>query len=171
MRHLPLLCLAAFLSTPSSFADERFDHRGSLGLVLESGAELKDLVTSSGESDRGPRLDFGLGGTMAIGHDGNELLFVARSTVGGTVIDWSGHFGYRSYFGPDRLRTFFDLDLSLHLTPVVTFGPRAGIGLQYELSSVLGAYFAVAAQLGFGGALRFNAEALVGLQLRSYLLE
>jgi hypothetical protein len=166
-----LLALCALLLAAPALADERFDHRGSLGLLLGAGAEQKDLITPSGFTDSGLRLDLDLGGTIAIGHDGNELLLVTRASLGGPVIDWSGFFGYRSYFGSDRVHTFFDLDLAMHFGPAITLGPRAGIGIQYELTSVVGAYANLGAQLGFGGAIRWDAELVIGVQLRSYLLE
>ena len=45
------------------------------------------------------------------------------------------------------------------------------LGLQYELASTLCVLAGLTADLGAGAGLRFTAEAFVGFQLRSYLLE
>ncbi|MBI3183900.1 MAG: hypothetical protein HYZ28_17320 [Myxococcales bacterium] len=142
-----------------------------MGLLLAGGVEHKESAISGRIFESGQRADVDLGGTIAIGHDGNELKAFGRASLGGPSIDWSLAAGYRGYFGHGRFKTFFDLDAAAHLTPQLTFGPRVGFGLQYELSPLAGIFTGLAAQLGFGGALRFDAELIVGLQFRSYLLE
>ena len=176
--------IAALLAASPSFAVERFDHRGAVGLLIGAEWVAKDSLPINGIRDEGikPGLDLGL--SRSIGVDGNELslslsvIFPLGCTpvVGGiynpcTVYDVALFGGYRGYFGQDRLKTFFDLNAALHATPQVTVGPRLGIGVQYELSNVWGAYAGFSAELGVGGALRFSAQLVLGVQLRSYLLE
>jgi hypothetical protein len=50
-------------------------------------------------------------------------------------------------------------------------GPRLGFGLQLELSPIAGVFVSTGLQLQGGAALRFAAELMLGLQLRTYLLE
>jgi hypothetical protein len=69
------------------------------------------------------------------------------------------------------VKTFFDLNAVVHLAPALTLGPRIGFGVQYELSPLFGVYAGLAAQIGFGQAIRFDGELIGGIQLRSYLLE
>lgn len=163
--------LCALLLATSAGAQERFDHRGAVGLLLGGGLEHKDSASNTGGVESGFRYDLDLGGTIAVDEEGNELLAFARGSFGGREIDWSLTGGYRGYFGRERVKTFFDLDVAAHVTPELAVGPRVGFGLQYELSPLVGLFAGLAAQLGFGAAFRFDVELIGGLQLRSYLLE
>lgn len=166
-----LASLLVILVPSAALSDERFDHRGAVGLLIGSGIEYKQSVSLGGQPDAGLRLPLEVGGTWAIGHDGNELMTLARVSLLGQRLDASIAGGYRGYFGAERFKTFVDLGGSVHFTPAFTVGPRAGVGVQYELASTVGIYSGVAVQLGFGNGIRFNAEAVIGLHLRSYLLE
>ncbi len=153
---------------------ERLDHRGSLGLLLGGGGELKSGVAAGGlASDTGAKLLMDLGGTWAVDYDGNELMALARAGLFASRTELGFIAGYRGYFGKERLKTFFDLGAALQWVPGLMFtaGPRIGAGLQVELTSVVGLYVGAAGQAGFGGGLRFSGELCAGLQLRSYLLE
>ena len=115
-----------------------------------------------------------LGGTYAIGNEGDELLLLlsgAFAPGGGGLADVAVAFGYRGYFGRERLKTYFDLDLSAHSMPFFTLGPRLGLGVQYELTPIFGAFAGLAGEIGVGGELRFSAQAVIGFQARSYLFE
>lgn len=164
---LGLLALA-----PKIYADERFDHRGAIGLLLGTGVDFKDSIPARQfERDQGLRHNVDLGGTWAIGHDGNEIRGWGRGSFGARNKDWAVAAGYRGYFGQDRVKTFFDLDAVLHLTPIFTAGPRVGIGIQYEITSIWGVFVATGVQIGVGAGLRFSFDAMAGMQIRTYLLE
>jgi hypothetical protein len=150
-------------------ATERFDHRGALGLLLGGGFELGELVRS-GQFDEYSRAIANLGVTVAIGENGNELKLVVQAAKPGSI-EWSSYAGYRGYFGQDRLRTFFDLDLAVDVRPFFTAGPRLAFGLQYELHPLVGVFAGLAARVGIGSPTRFAASGFAGLQFRSYLLE
>lgn len=170
----PGRALAIFIVLCSGIAGagERFDHRGAVGLLIGSGLEHKSAGTVDAQPDHGFRLLGDLGLTLPIGVDGNELAFFGRGELGGPRIDLSLAGGYRGYFAADeRVKTFLDLQLTAHMSPGFTVGPRIGFGGQYEISQVAGIYAALGAQLGFGTTLRFGVELVLGLQLRSYLLE
>ena len=94
-----------------------------------------------------------------------------RGSFGAPLKDWAVAFGYRGYFGRERLKTFFDLDAVFHATPIFAVGPRIGIGIQYEITSLLGVFAATGGQIGGGAGFRASYDAGVGLQLRSYLFE
>ncbi len=96
---------------------------------------------------------------------------MGRSLLATPTLDLAAIAGYRAYFGMDRWKTFFDLDLIAFARPTWGLGPRIGFGVQYELTSILGVFASAAAQLGYGNAFRIDVDALIGLQLRSYLLE
>jgi hypothetical protein len=167
-----LLLCALSLTAPARAAD-RFDHRGSVGLLFGAGVDFKDSVPSGHqERDQGVRMNIDAGGTLAIGHDGNEAKVWGRGSFGASTKDWAIGAGYRGYFGAEQFKTFFDLDAVFHLTPFFTVGPRLGIGIQYEIVPVVGIFAATGAQIGGGpGGLRVSFDAMAGLQFRSYLLE
>jgi hypothetical protein len=150
-------------------ATERFDHRGSLGLLLGGGFELSELVRS-GQFEEYSRAIGSLGVTAAIGENGNELKLVVQAAKPGSV-EWTAYTGYRGYFGQERLKTFFDLDLALDIRPYFTAGPRLAFGLQYELHPLVGLFAGLAVRVGIGSPTRFAASGFAGLQFRSYLLE
>jgi hypothetical protein len=152
-------------------AAERFDHRGAAGLLVGTGLEHKEQVGFGGERDGGPRALLDLGGTAAVGHSGNEFTLFGRAALGGPGVNWALVGGYRGFFGADRLKTFFDLDLAAQVWPAFTLGPRIGFGAQYELSPLFGVIAAAAGQLGAGAGLRFSVELTLAVQARSYLLE
>lgn len=163
------LCL--LLVPLAATGSERLDHRGAVGLLIGGGFENRLNFTPGAPADIGNRALVDLGGTMALGAHGNELIAFARAGLGGGKLAWSGAAGYRGYFGYEQIKTFCDLELAVQLAPFLTAGPRIGGGVQYELSSLLGVYAGFALQLGFGTGLLFSAELIAGIQLRSYLLE
>jgi hypothetical protein len=170
-RALVRLCgVSALLAAALASAQERFDHRGSIGLTAATGGEIATARAASGGSDIGPRLPVELGGTFALG-DHNELRAAVRLSVLGPQLGWSTYAGLRSSFGAERWKTFFDLDFAAHLAPVWTLGARVAVGLQYDVLPVMGVFTALGGQLGGGAGLRLSFELMAGLQFRTYLLE
>ena len=162
---LPLLLLPAV-----ALADERFDHRGAVALLVGGGGSILDVDTPV-LAVHGNRGLVDLGGTWAIGYNGNELLGQVRVALGGTVLDWSVMAGYRGYFGYDRLKTFLDVQLVALVKPTFLIGPRLGGGVQFELTPNVGVFAGLGFQIGAGTGLLFSRELFGGIQLRSYLLE
>jgi hypothetical protein len=157
------------LTSPASLAADRFDHRGAVGLLLGSGFELGELV-HGGQFDEYQRGVAELGLSVAVGENGNEFKAVVQAGRRG-ALEWSAFGGYRGYFGQERLKTFFDLDLAFDLRPDFTAGPRLAFGAQYELHPLIGVFAGLDARLGIGSPTRFSAGAFAGFQFRSYLLE
>jgi hypothetical protein len=166
-------CVAGILlalGQGSAAAEERYDHRGALGVTLAGGGGRKDLLGLS-ISDSGWRGEVEVGLTFAVTRAGSEVKVAGRLTLGGEVIDGSALAGFRSYFGYERWKTMLDLDLSVHFTPIFTIGPRLGFGVEYELLSVMGIFAQLGAQLGFGRGLRLSFDGMIGVQFRTYILE
>jgi hypothetical protein len=171
----PLLVVTlALLTAP----EERFDHHGALGLLLAAEGEHVDTNVAI---DTGWRASFNVGGTMSIGWGSNELMLVGRSTFGelpsvanpDNRLHYVGlelYGGLRGYFG-DRFKTLYEINVGVNFTPYLTAGPRAAVGIQYEISNTIGVYTTLGAQLGFGELLQFRGELAIGFQFRSYLLE
>lgn len=174
MRRTGLLLLLAF-AAPAR-AEERYDHRGALGLTVASGAEFVSFIGPQGGSESAARLPLELGGTWSL-TDRTELRLAGRlspflggrtvtGALAGTVLA-----GIRNVRGLDQWKTFFDLDLAVHVAPALIIGARAAFGVQYDFLPVMGVYAQVGGQLGGGAGLRLSFEGLVGLQFRTYVLE
>ena len=166
-----LLAVACCAPHPSSAAD-RFDHRGAVGLLIGYGIAFKDRLISGHLTEEGSLVAGMLGGTYAIGTEGNELKLLAQGfRIVGDGTAWAVSGGYRGYFGQEQFKTFFDLDARADVAPTFALGPRLGFGVQFEALPTLGLFISVAAHAGAGKGLVFGAEAFAGIQIRSYLLE
>ncbi len=161
--------LALALAPGVAVAQERWDHRGALGLTVAAGGDARNAVAPSLVADNGWRGDLEVGATLSF-TDKTELRAAGRLALFGPALGGAALVGLRNSYG-ERLKTFFDLDALVHVAPVFTVGPRLGFGLQFEILPVLGAYAQLAGHLGFGAGLRLGFELLLGVQLRSYLLE
>ena len=152
-------------------AAERYDHQGSLFAVAAPGVALALSASSVVVPVPGTRWAALLGGGMAIGDEGHELTLLARLTGRGSAVDAAALFGIRAWFGDERWRTFFELQLAVPVWPVLLAGPRFGGGVQYELSPVVGAFCGGALQVGLGSAILFTGDVSCGVQLRTYVFQ
>jgi hypothetical protein len=163
----PMLLLVMLAGAAA--AQERWDHRGSVGLLAGFGVEGRSSIGIM-QSDSGARLFPELGGTLALS-DRWHLKLAGRLSLLGQSLGVMIIAGVRSTYG-QRFKTFFDLDASVNAVPVFTIGPRVAFGVQYELFDVVGAFTSAGVNFGVGPAgARIGFEFLVGLQFRSYLLE
>jgi hypothetical protein len=189
-----LLASSLLLSAPA-LAIERFDHRGSLGLLVSGGlggfdsvafGGLRDLCAGLAPACNGSRYWLDLGLSYGL-ESGNDLVVRAQGDFagGGVPFDFALEGGYRIYFGRERLKTFFEVDGSLHTMPVhyldsngnaqfspaLSLGPAFAVGVQYEVTPIFGVFGEIQAGLDIGQILRFAAHAAVGVQLRTYIFE
>jgi hypothetical protein len=171
--------LIVTLLATAAVAEERYDHRGSLGVLLAGSIERKDSANNTQPSDPSFKLggwkgSLELGATMGVGSDGNDLKLSVR-TMFGYPFDLGIFAGYRGYFSVGQWKTFFDLDLAGHITPLIaphgTIGTRVAVGVQLDFLPIIGTYALLGGQIGFGDGLRYGAELTIGFQFRSYLLE
>jgi hypothetical protein len=160
---------SAFAAEERQF-DERYDHRGAVGLLFGSGGAGVSLGATT-PSLFGLRWTQELGGTYAIDVNGNELVLVLRGSIVPEPRIYGLAGGYRGYFGYQRVKTFIDLQVAAYVSPTFLIGPRVGAGVQFELSPIAGLFVGGAVNLGFGNGLLLSGELIAGLQLRSYLLE
>lgn len=165
---LGALAIIALGAGPSFAQEPSWGHRGALGLTVAGGGEFVTAL-GSGTSDRGFRAPLELGGTLSL-TEHTELRIAGRVAPPGPHPGWSVYAGIRNSRG-ERLKTFFDLDLAAHLAPLWSLGLRLGLGVQYELLPVLGAFAVAGVQGGGGGGLRLSFELLIGLQFRTYLFQ
>lgn len=186
--------LAILLTAPVAGADERYDHRGAVGLLVQLVGDNKTSTVLKGGGDSGWRYGLDLGVSFAVGTDGNEVKGILRGLFGGiengcsrlhscAPVDLGLYLGYRGYFAiaDSRWKTFFDLDLAQHVVPhfaiqndgtqVYVIGPRIALGVQLDFLPIAGVNLMLEGELGFGDGLRFSGGLTLGFQLRSYLLE
>ncbi|HUM09522.1 MAG TPA: hypothetical protein VLT82_01080 [Myxococcaceae bacterium] len=151
--------------------EERWDHRGALGLLVGGGIDFKREVKAGGETEEGRRGLLETLLTFPLGLSGNEWTVGARTGFGGPAVDVAIAGGLRAYFGDDRFKTYLTAELALHVTPNVTAGPRLGVGIQYELFPVFGLYLGGAAEVTAGQGIRIAGALVGGIQLRTYIFE
>jgi hypothetical protein len=167
VRHFAALVALTAAGLASAQEEPDWSHRGALGLLVSGGGEY---VTSAGNavSFTGFLAPLELGGTFSI-TEHTELRAAARLSVPGPLLGSSFYFGIRNSRG-ERFKTFFDLDLAVHATPIFTAGLRLGLGVQYEVLPVLGIFAVAGVQGGGGAGLRLSFELLLGVQFRTYVL-
>lgn len=167
-----LLLLASLGLASLARAGDRYDHRGSLGLTVAAGGEFVSFIGPRGGSESAGRVPLELGGTWSI-TDRTELRLAGRVSVSpiGRPLAGAIFAGIRNVRGLEQWKTFFDLDLAVHVAPALIVGARAAFGVQYDFLPVMGVYAQVGGQLGGGAGLRLSFEGLVGLQFRTYVLE
>lgn len=171
MRRLSLAGLLLLAGVAA--AEERYDHRGALGLTVASGVEALTAVTITQLGERGARFPIEVGGTLSLS-DHNELRVAGRLAPALsplTTLAGSLYAGIRNSIGYAQWKTFFDLDLAVHVAPFFAIGARAAFGAQYDFLPIMGVYAQLGGQLAGGTSLRLSGEVLVGLQFRTYLFE
>jgi hypothetical protein len=167
---MKILAAVVLLSALAASAEERWDHRGAVGLLLGAGADLRSSLGEGAQNvDNGGRPLLEVGGTAS-------LTERAQIHVAGRLVPWnplSGELmlGLRRLTNSDRWKTYLDVDLAAYLATPFTVGPHFAVGVQYELSPIMGVYASLGTHLGFGNGLRLLVEGVVGVQFRSYLLE
>ncbi len=163
----------ALLAAGLSRAEERYDHRGALGLTAAVGGEFVTAVSGVGTGEAGFRLPLELGGTFSVG-DQTELRAAARLSPGLgpiTALGASFYAGIRNFFGYEQWKTFFDLELAVHVTPYLAIGVRGAFGVQFDFLPIMGVYAQLGGQLGGASSLRLSFEVMAGMQFRTYLFE
>lgn len=157
----------AILAVPA-LAQERLDHKNSLGLTVAGGGEVRTAIVTTGRIDQGLRANADVGATWGFGLKWSALL-AGRMTFGGPLgLAFMG--GVRNAWG-EQFKTFFDLTVIVHVLPNITVGPRFAIGAQYELNQLFGVFALAAAQFGGGQGLRIGGELMAGFQVRSYIFD
>ncbi len=161
------------LASSAALAEDRSDHRGSLGLTVAFGGEFVTAVTSNAMGERGARLPIEVGATLGVS-DHNELRLSGRLSPGVgplTAVGGSIYAGLRNSVGYDQWKTFFDLELAAHVAPFLAFGVRGAFGVQFDFLPVMGVYAQLGGQLGGATSLRLSFEVMAGVQFRTYVFE
>jgi hypothetical protein len=166
--------LAVALALPASAAalEPRFDHRDTYGPLVEV-LLARDSVSVSGRGTTAswrPALRASWG--FDVTGEGSELL------LGGDValrsfddpdrerVLVAASARYRSYFGTEELKTFFELGLYAPLRSRLAAGPLVGLGLAYDFSRASGVFVAAEFASAFGQARLVSGSVLAGAQIR-----
>jgi hypothetical protein len=91
-----------------------------------------------------------VGGTLAVGQAGGELLLRGRLVFLSPAKGFSVFLGYRKYWGKDDFKTFVAADLMASITPTATFGARPGFGVVWDFSPIMGLWAEAAGTFGLG---------------------
>jgi len=168
------LIAGILLASSLALGQQRYDHRGSLGLTIAAGGEALTAVSSKATgAESGFRIPLEIGGTFSL-TDHTELRLAGRLAPGLTPISTlagSVYAGARNSFSFEQLKTFFDLELAVHVAPYFAIGARAAFGVQYDFLPIMGVYAQLGGQLGGATSLRLSGEVMVGVQFRTYLFE
>jgi hypothetical protein len=164
----------ALLMVPSlASAEDRYDHRGSLGLTVAAGGEIVTAISTIATGERGVRIPLEVGATFSVSNH-IELRAAGRIAPGIspiTSLAGSAYAGMRNSFGYDQLKTFFDLELAVQIAPFFAIGVRGAFGVQYDFLPIMGVYAQLGGQLGGATSLRLSFELMAGVQFRTYLFE
>lgn len=161
------------LASGLALGQDRFDHHGSLGLTVAAGGEYVAAIGLSAPGEQGFRVPLEVGGTLSVSNH-NELRLAGRLAPGLapiTALAGSLYAGIRNSIGYEQWKTFFDLELAVHLTPHLAIGARAAFGVQYDLLPIMGLYAQLGGQLGGATSLRLSFELMAGVQFRTYLFD
>jgi hypothetical protein len=167
-----LLAVAVALPAAVGALEPRFDHRDTHGPVVE-GVLARDAVTASGRGTATswrPALRASWG--FDVTGEGSELL------VGGDLalrslddpdrerVLLGASARYRSYFGTEELKTFFELGLYAPLRSRLAVGPLVGLGVAYDFSRASGVFLGGEFASAFGQARLVSVAFLAGAQVR-----
>lgn len=152
--------------------EERFDHRDQQGLVLEQ-LLAHDTVAITGRAAHSTwRPALRLAWSWDMLGEGDELLVGAQ----GALSSWSDpdrekvrlalDARYRSYFGTEEWKTFFEVGVWAPVASRLAAGPLVAIGAAYDFSRAGGLYAEGGFATSFGQARIASLSMSVGAQVR-----
>jgi hypothetical protein len=167
-----LLVAAVVIPAAAGGLEPRFDHRDTHGPVVET-LVARDTLSRSGAgsvSSWRPALRAGWG--IDVTGEGSELILAADVALRSlddpererVLVAASARF--RSYFGTEELKTFFEVGAFAPIRSRLLGGPLVGLGVIYDLSRSGGVFAAAEFATAFGEARLFSLALLSGLQLR-----
>jgi hypothetical protein len=151
--------------------EPRYDHRDSQGVVLEPFLAHDTLAIPGHATHSSWRPGLRVAYSRDVLGEGNELLLGAQ-----TAFSWSDSrrekirlaldARYRSYFGADQWKTFFEVGLWAPVSSRFLIGPLVTIGVAYDFSRWSGLYLDGGFATGFGQARAASFTASAGGQIR-----
>ncbi len=170
MRAAAVLAVA-LLPAAATALEPRFDHRDSHGPLLELVGSY-DSVTSSGRTHTSWRPALRAGWGFDVTGEGSELIV----SVDAALRSWSdperdhvlfsGSARYRTYFGTEEWKSFFEAGLWVPVRSVLAVGPLVGLGVVYDFSREGGVFVAGEFGTAFGDGRVVSFAGVAGVQLR-----
>lgn len=146
----------------------RLDHRGQPSLV--AGAVLEHLIVDRAGEDveTGTGIAAEVAWGVPLNDEGGEGFLGVRGGAGfdGGEARLSPFALYRSYYGDEAWKTYFDVGAFVRIEPAWGGGARLGFGLQYDPTEHLGVFAGLGGGIAFGDGLQANVDFQSGLQLR-----
>ncbi len=167
-----LLVLVALSPAVAAALEPRYDHRDLQGLLVEP-LVAYDTVAISGRPTRSswrPALRIAYGWD-ALG-EGNELFLGAQARLAGfddparEKVRLALDARYRSYFGTERWKTFFELGVWAPVSSRLAVGPLLGLGVAYDFSRSSGLFLDGGFSTAFGQARIASFSASAGWAIR-----
>ncbi|HYD40557.1 MAG TPA: hypothetical protein VEB43_06985 [Anaeromyxobacter sp.] len=167
-----LLVLAALCPTLTAALEPRYDHRDLRGVVVEP-LLAHDTVAVSGQPTRSswrPAVRIAYGWD-ALG-EGNELFLGAQARLAGLddpdreKVRLALDARYRSYFGTEQWKTFFELGVWAPVSSRLAVGPLVGLGVAYDFSRSTGLFLDGTFATAFGQARIASFQASAGWAYR-----
>jgi len=164
--------LALALGLPAGALEPRYDHRDTHGPFVEALLARDTVALPGGGSASSWRPGIRVAWGLDASGEGDEVL------VGVTIgLDLSGDparervllagdLRYRSYFGTEEAKTFFDIGLWVPVRSRLAAGPLVGLGFAYDFSRSSGVYLAGAFATAFGEARIASGSLSAGAQFR-----
>lgn len=171
MTRAALLLLLA-LPAVASALEPRYDHRDLRGIVVE-GVFARDSVAVSGKATRSswrPALRVAYGWDVL--GEGNELFVGMQGRLASfedperQKVRLALDVRYRSYFGTERWKTFFELGVWAPVSSRLGVGPLLGVGVAYDLSRTTGVFLDGGFATAFGQARIATLSASAGWAYR-----
>jgi hypothetical protein len=167
-----LLAAAALIPAAAAGLEPRFDHREMHGPVVETLAARDTFSSSRRGSTSSWRPAIRAGWGFDPTGDGNELVFagdVALRSLSDpererVLVAASAR--YRSYFGTEELKTFFEFGAHVPIRSRLAAGPLIGVGLAHDFSRRFGIHAAAEFATAFGEVRIFTLALLAGAQIR-----
>jgi hypothetical protein len=152
-----LLALLALAGGPAQALEPRYDHRDLHGFVVEPSMAYDAVAVSGkpGHSYWRPTLRAAYGWDVL--GEGNELFLGAQWAPGlsdpdHVKIHLALDARYRSYFGTEQWKTFFELGLWAPVSSRFAIGPLVTVGAAYDFSRFTGLYLDSGFSTAIGGA-------------------
>ena len=165
---------AAAALLPAAFAgalEPRYDHSDSHGPVVELLTSWDSLGVSGRTTDVWrPALRVGWG--LDVTGEGGEVIVSADLALrrwddpGRDHVLLSGSARYRTYFGTEQWKTFFEAGLWLPVRSRLAVGPLVGLGVILDFSRDYGVFAGGEFSSAFGDGRVVSIAALAGFQVR-----
>lgn len=166
-----LAVAAALLPAAAAALEPRFDHSESHGPVVEA-VFAHDSMLVSGRTTNAWRPAVRAGWGVDVTGAGSELIVAVDLALRGWSdpdrdhVLLSASARYRTYFGTEEWKTYFEAGVWAPVLSRLAAGPLVGLGVIHDFSQDVGVFGGVQVATGFGEGRVVSFGGLAGFQLR-----